>query len=58
MEKYRIDYAYEKVYIYYPDDNAYYFFGTFRGIGINNKMLESEMIEIIDYERKVVELED
>ena len=47
MEKFRIDNAYEKVYSYDADENAYYFYGSFYAIGINRNMSRSQQLDII-----------
>ncbi len=47
MDKYRIDYAYETVYIYDEDARAYLSYGSFFGLGVDKSMSESEIVETI-----------
>lgn len=44
MRKYRIDRAYEKVYVSDPGDKAFFFFCNFVALAANNKMNDSEII--------------
>ena len=48
MEKYRIDYAYERVYIFDEDDNAYLHYASFYGLGVDKKTSEAEIIRTIE----------
>lgn len=47
-ERYRIDDAYEKVYEYNEDQNAYIFIGSFLSFGITKKMSTKKQIEKIE----------
>lgn len=48
MEKYRFDDAYEKVFEYDNESNAYLFYGTYFDIGINQEMSEAEKIQTVE----------
>ena len=47
-DKWRFDDAYEKVYRYSNEHNAYLFYGTYRACGINTVMTEEEKIDVAE----------
>jgi len=48
MEKYRIDYDYEKVYIYDPEENVYLAYASFFGLGVDKNTSEAEIVRTIE----------
>ena len=48
MDKYRFDDAYEKVYEYNEDAQAYVFCGSYIAYGITAQMSEEEQLRIVE----------
>jgi hypothetical protein len=51
MKKYRIDYAFQKIYIFDHNQNAYLFFCTFQSIGAKKSNREKTILKLLEKDK-------